>query len=83
MSEKLSAAELVYIAITWAEEGMIQMIDGCHNDDPYRADVKNQLKQMRAYRRRRFGKPTNPFEGAKLVNMTEMRALTAQTDNKS
>ena len=74
MTEKLSAAEIVYAAITWAEESMLQMIAGCDESDPYRAEVRDQLKQMRAYRDRRFGKPrNNPFEGARLVDMATLR----------
>lgn len=74
MTDKLSAAEIVYMAITWAEESMAQMVAGCDADDPYRAEVKDWMKQMRAYRDRRFGKPqNNPFEGAKLINMMELR----------
>ena len=73
MSDKLSASELVYIAIIWAEESMLQMIGGCDPEDPYRAEVKDQLTQLRAYRNRRFGKPENIFEGAELVTMAELR----------
>lgn len=73
MSNKLSAAQLVQIAITWAEESMMQMICGCPKDDPYRAEVSEQLKQLRIYRRQRFGKPRDPLEGANLVDVTELR----------
>lgn len=72
MSEKLSAAQIVYIAISWAEESMLQMIDGCQDDDPYRAEVLDQIKQMRVYRNARFGKPKNPLEGAVLVDAMEL-----------
>lgn len=71
---KLTGAEIIYVAITWAEESMALMIDGCHDDDPYRAEVMDQLKQMRAYKRRRFGKPDDPFKDAKLVSLEELRA---------
>lgn len=78
MSEKLSATDLVRISIIWAEESMRQMIYGCSDDDPYRAEVKDQLRQLLAYRNRRFGKPKDPLAGAKLVNVTEMRRDTQE-----
>lgn len=77
MTEKLSAAELVRIAIVWAEESMLQMIDGLGNSDPYRAEVADQLKQMRAYSRRRFGSRPDPTAGARLVGLDELRQLAA------
>lgn len=72
---RLTAVEIMQIAITWAEESMVQMINGCEENDPYRAEVADQLKQMRAYRKRRFGKPQDPFEGAKLLSLDELRKL--------
>jgi len=74
-STKMTAAEIMLVAITWAEESMVQMIGGMPVDDPYRDEVRSQLKQMRAYRKRRFGKPHNPFEGAKLLGIDELRKL--------
>jgi hypothetical protein len=72
---RLTAAELMKIAITWAEESMVQMISGCEKDDPYRADVADQLKQLRAYRKRRFGAPVDPFKDAKKLTLDELRQL--------
>jgi hypothetical protein len=72
---KMTSVEIIYTAIIWAEESMIQMINGCEDGDPYRAEVSNQLKQMRAYRKRRFGKPDCPFKDAKLLSLDELRAL--------
>jgi hypothetical protein len=68
---KLSASQIVYVAITWAEESMLQMIGGCDKDDPYRAEVLDELKQIRTYRDKRFGKPADPFKDARLVNVIE------------
>lgn len=68
---KMTAGEIVYAALVWADEGMEQMIFGCQDDDPYRAEVKDQLKQLRAYRKKRFGEMKEPTEGAKLVNVLE------------
>jgi hypothetical protein len=75
MTEKLTSAEIIHIAVTWAEESTLQMIGGCPEDDSYRAEVADQLKQMRAYRKRRFGKPANPFEGASLIGLDELRKM--------
>lgn len=75
MSDKMTSVEIIYTALIWAEESMALMIDGCHDDDPYRAEVMGQLKQMRAYKRRRFGKPDDPFKDAKLVSLDELRQL--------
>jgi hypothetical protein len=75
MTERLTAVQIIHIAITWAEESMLQMINGCPEGDPYRAEVLDQLRQMRAYKKRRFGKPNDPFEGARLVGLDELRKL--------
>lgn len=75
MTDKMTAVEIIQIAITWADESMVQMISGLSSDDPHRAEVKDQLKQMRAYRKRRFGNPKDPFEGAKLLGLDELRKL--------
>lgn len=75
MSDRMTSVEIIYAAITWAEESMALMIDGCHEGDPYRETVLDQLKQMRAYKRRRFGKPDDPFKNAKLVSLDELRQL--------
>lgn len=70
---KMTTAEIIHVAITWAEESMVQMVGGCHEDDPYRADVLDQLKQIRAYKRRRYGKPEDPFKDAKLVSIFDLK----------
>ena len=75
---KLTATEIVRIALIWAEESMHQMVDGCDRDDPYRADVADQLKQMKAYNRRRFGERPDPLAGAKLVSIEEIREKNAE-----
>lgn len=75
MTKKMISVEIIYTAITWAEESMLQMVHGCHETDPYRAEIMDQLKQIRAYKRRRFGKPDDPFRDAKLVSLDELRAL--------
>ena len=75
MPNKMNAAEIVRIAIIWAEESMCEMIHGCHEDDPYRKQVQDQLKQLRDYRNRRFGKSRDPFEGAESLGLDELRKL--------
>jgi hypothetical protein len=70
---KMTAAEIVYTALVWGEESMVQMVAGCHESDPYRTEVAEQLKQLRAYRKRRFGTPPDPFEGAKPMSLEEIR----------
>lgn len=75
MPNKMNAAEIVRVAIIWAEESMCEMIHGCSHDDPYRKQVQDLLKQMRTYRNRRFGKPRDPFEGGKLLGLDELRKL--------
>lgn len=76
---KMTAAEIIYTALVWGEESMAQMISGCAEDDPYRADVSDQLKQLRAYRKRRFPPPPDPFKGAKLMSLDEIRATRTAT----
>lgn len=68
---KMTAGEIVYAALVWGEEGMAQMVHACHADDPYRAEVLEQLKQLRAYRKKRFGEMREPTEGARLVNVLD------------
>ncbi|MFI5423143.1 MAG: hypothetical protein ACHQWH_04305 [Nitrososphaerales archaeon] len=80
---KLTAAELIHIAITWAEESMLQMIHGCPEGGEYRAEVIDQLKQLRAYRKRRYGKPSDPFKDAKLVTLDELRESTVSSQHHS
>ena len=60
---KLSAAEIIYKALVWAEESMEQMVDG----DPgeYGKQVADELRQLRAYRKKRFGERPDPLVGAK------------------
>lgn len=72
---KMIAAEIIYAALVWGEEGMLSMIGGLNDSDPYKAHVTNQWKQLRAYRRRRFGKENNPFEGCKTVTLEELRDI--------
>lgn len=78
VTNKLTAAEIIYTALVWADESMDQMISGCAEQDPYRAEVISLRKQLRAYRNRRFGKPKDPFEGAKALTLDELRRLPDQ-----
>lgn len=73
LAEKMTAAEIIYAALVWGEEGMLSMIGGLDDSDPYKAEVSDQWKQLRAYRRRRFGKERSPFEGCKTVTLDEIR----------
>lgn len=75
MPTKMTSAEIIETAIIWAEESMEQMLFGLSDDDAHRVVVKDQLKQLRAYRKRRFGKRIDPFEGAKLLGLDELRKL--------
>lgn len=68
---KMTAGEIIHAALVWGEEGMEQMVNGCDHDDPYRAEVLDQLKQLRAYRKKRFGVRPEPTDGAKLVNVLQ------------
>lgn len=74
MTAKMSAAEIIYAALVWGEEGMLQMIGGLDKSDPYKAEVTSQYNQLRAYRRRRFGKEKDPFKGCKTITIMELRA---------
>lgn len=62
---KLTASEIIYKALVWAEESMEQMVDG----DPgeYGKQVADELRQLRAYRRKRFGERPDPIAGTKKV----------------
>ena len=71
---KMTAREIVYAALVWGEEGMEQMVRACHADDPYRAEVFAELKQLRAYRKKRFGERKEPTDGARLINILEQEA---------
>lgn len=70
---KMTAGEIVHTALIWGEESMEQMIAGTDKDDPYHAQVKSELKQLRAYRKRRFGERPDPTAGCKLVSALEIR----------
>lgn len=73
MPNKMSANEIVFTALIWAIESMDQMISGTHESDPYRAELIEERRQLRAYRNKRFGKPVNPFKDAKLVDVLSPR----------
>jgi acyl-CoA hydrolase len=69
----MTAAEIIYAALVWGEEGMEQMISGCAEGE-YRDEVSAQLKQLRAYRKRRFPPAPDPFKNAKPMSLDEIRA---------
>jgi hypothetical protein len=71
---KMTAAEIIYTALVWADEGLTEMINGLDDGEPHRVECINVRKQLHAYRRRRFGPGKNPFEGCKLVSLDELRA---------
>lgn len=73
MSEKLPVKEIIRIALIWADESMLAMVHGCDEKDPYRTEVLDQLKQLRAYYKHRFGKRRDPFEGAEFVSLATLR----------
>lgn len=76
MPKKMTAAEIILAALIWGDESMSQMVEGLHDGDPYKDDVKNQLKQLRAYRRRRFGEIKDPTDDCKLVSALEFNRTT-------
>lgn len=45
MAEKMTAAEIIYAALVWGEEGMLSMIGGLDDSDPYKAEVSDQWKR--------------------------------------
>lgn len=55
-SRKMTVAEITLTALVWAEESMEQMIDGCGSDSEHGKKVAAELKLLRDYRLRRFGK---------------------------
>lgn len=62
----MNASEIVYIALVWAEENMeamIESLDGVSGDDcaVERQKVATQLRQLREYRKRRFGSRIDPI----------------------
>lgn len=65
----MTAHEIIYTALVWGEESLTQMIVGCSPKDPYRAECEGKLRQLQAYRKRRFGKEKNLLEGSKLVDV--------------
>lgn len=69
---KLSPTQIIYTALVWAEESMAQMVDGCGPDDEYGKKTADKLKQLRAYRHKRFGKHKDPFKDAKLVDIYDL-----------
>lgn len=75
MAEKLTAAEITHTALIWAEESMLQMIGGLSDSDPHKAVVTDEYRQLRAYRKRRFGLPPDPFKDTKLVSLEELREM--------
>lgn len=72
MTKKLTSSEIVYKALVWAEESMEEMIRGCDGNE-YGQEVEAELKQLRAYRKKRFGASADQFKGAKLVNAVETK----------
>lgn len=69
MYEKMRASEIILQALIWAEESIHEMINGTSGDDPHRAELVELRKQMRTYRKRRYGKLPDPLAGAKPVNI--------------
>jgi hypothetical protein len=69
----MTAGEIIRTALIWAEESMNAMIGGLHKDDPHRAEVLAELRQLRAYHKRRFGEVPNPLAGCKLVDIREIK----------
>lgn len=72
---KMTATEIVRIALIWAEESMAQMVGGLADSDPHKAEVKDELRQLRAYRKRRYGSPPDPFKGTRKVGLDELRKM--------
>jgi len=71
---KMSASEIVYFALVWADENVEAMMTACRESDPELVKtLADNLRQMRAYRIKRFGKPANPMADAKLVDAVTFR----------
>lgn len=64
---KLTASQIVYKALVWAEESMEEMVRGSRDENGRK--VADELKQLRAYRKKRFGQPKDPFEGVPKINV--------------
>lgn len=72
---RMPADKIIYNALVWAEESMLAMLGGLPVADAYRVKLLDELKQMRAYRNRRFGKPKDPFAGTRKMGIDELRRL--------
>jgi hypothetical protein len=68
----MSASEIVLQALIWGEESITEMINGTHESEPHRAELVELRRQMRVYRKRRYGKPVDPFANAKLVSAFDL-----------
>lgn len=79
-NRRMTAAEVIYTALVWAEESMAQMVHGCGPDSEHGRHIADEIKQLRAYRVRRFGKERSPFEGSKLMSLDELSKLPRHDD---
>lgn len=68
MRKKLTNAQIIYKALVWAEESMAEMVHGCGGNE-YGQEVEADMKQLRAYRKKRFGERADPMKGAKPINV--------------
>lgn len=79
--KKFSASEIVRHALSWGEESIAAMIDahtsadGVITDSKHVAYLQGLLKQMRAYRNKRFGPKPDHFAGTHLVDAFTMKPV--------
>lgn len=72
MTEKLSSRQIVKRALDWGIESMYEMILGTDQKDPNRIRLESEIKQMRAYRKRRFGDPVDRFKDCVAVDIRDL-----------
>lgn len=56
MADKLPVSELLRLACIYAEQDRAGMLRALHDGDPEKNEVRAFLKQLRAYRLKRWGK---------------------------
>lgn len=77
--KRMTPRQIILFALVWADENIeayIDAITGVSDLEDSRTELRWKLKQLRAYRRRRFGGHTDPFADAKMVNVFDAAAST-------
>lgn len=76
MSDKLSVDQLLRMACMYADQdraGFLAAYAHMPNDEAA-VEAREFLGQLRAYRRKRWGKPRDPLAGCVLKTLDEIRA---------